>query len=55
LRERFKNKPRLIETNIEVLRAGYNAAETEEAILSTYQVKPAKGAGYYRISPEILQ
>lgn len=49
LRDRFKNNPSLIEANIQVLRAGYNYAETEEAILSTYQVKPAeKGPGYYR-------
>ena len=32
-----------------MLRAGYNYAETEEAIESTYQVKPAeKGLGLYR-------
>jgi 2-oxoglutarate ferredoxin oxidoreductase subunit alpha len=49
LHERFKNKPELIEANLEVLRAGYNYAETVEAIEATYQVKPAeKGAGLYR-------
>ena len=49
LRERFKNKPELIEANLEVLHAGYNYAETEEAIEATYQVRPAdKGAGLYR-------
>lgn len=49
LRERFKNKPELVEANLEVLRAGYNYAETIEAIEATYQVKPAvKGAGLYR-------
>jgi len=49
LRERFKNKPELIEANLEVLHAGYNYAETVEAIEATYQVKPAeRGAGLYR-------
>ncbi|MFO7369061.1 MAG: 2-oxoacid:acceptor oxidoreductase subunit alpha [Bacteroidales bacterium] len=49
IRERFKNKPELIEANLEVLHAGYNYAETIEAIEATYQVKPAiKGAGLYR-------
>ncbi len=49
LRERFRNKPELVEANLEVLRAGYNYAETIEAIEATYQVKPAdKGAGLYR-------
>jgi 2-oxoglutarate/2-oxoacid ferredoxin oxidoreductase subunit alpha len=49
LYDRFKNKPELIEANLEVLRAGYSYAETVEAIEATYQVKPAeKGAGLYR-------
>jgi 2-oxoglutarate ferredoxin oxidoreductase subunit alpha len=49
LYERFKNKPELIQPNLEVLRAGYNYAETVEAIESTYQVNPAeKGSGLYR-------
>ncbi len=49
LRDRFKNKPELIEPNLEVLRAGYNYAETVEAIEATYQIRPAdKGAGLYR-------
>jgi len=49
LQERFKNKPELVEANLEVLRAGYNYAETVEAIEATYQVNPAeKGAGLYR-------
>lgn len=49
LRERFKNKPELIEPNLEVLRAGYNYAETIEAIEATYQVKPSeRGSGLYR-------
>ncbi len=49
LKERFKNKPTLIEANLAVLRAGYNYAETVEAIEATYQVKPSeKGPGLYR-------
>jgi 2-oxoglutarate ferredoxin oxidoreductase subunit alpha len=49
LRQRFNNKPELIEPNLEVLRAGYSYAETVEAIEATYQVRPAeKGAGLYR-------
>lgn len=49
LKERFKNKPKLIEANLAVLRAGYNYAETVEAIEATYQVKPSeKGPGLYR-------
>ena len=49
LRERFKKKPELIAANLEVLHAGYNYAETVEAIEATYQVRPSdKGAGLYR-------
>jgi 2-oxoglutarate ferredoxin oxidoreductase subunit alpha len=49
LKERFKSNPELIEANLEVLHAGYNYAETIEAIEATYQVRPAeKGSGLYR-------
>lgn len=49
IRDRFKDKPVLVDANLEVLLAGYNYAETEEAIEATYQVKPAeKGPGLYR-------
>lgn len=49
LKERFKKRPELIEANLAVLHAGYNYAETVEAIEATYQVKPAeKGPGLYR-------
>jgi 2-oxoglutarate ferredoxin oxidoreductase subunit alpha len=49
LRERFRKKPELIEANLAVLHAGYDYAETVEAIQATYQVKPAeRGAGLYR-------
>ena len=49
LRERFKKSPELVDANIEVLRAGYNYAETLEAIATVFEVKPAeKGPGLYR-------
>jgi 2-oxoglutarate ferredoxin oxidoreductase subunit alpha len=49
LRERFINKPELIEANLEVLHAGFNYAETVEAIKATYNIRHAdKGAGVYR-------
>jgi 2-oxoglutarate/2-oxoacid ferredoxin oxidoreductase subunit alpha len=49
LKERLKKKPELIKANLEVLHAGYNYAETIEAIEATYQVKPAeKTEGLYR-------
>ncbi|MBN2273497.1 MAG: 2-oxoacid:acceptor oxidoreductase subunit alpha [Bacteroidales bacterium] len=49
LRERFENKPELIDANIEVLHAGYHYAETLEAIATVYKVKPSeKGPGLYR-------
>jgi 2-oxoglutarate ferredoxin oxidoreductase subunit alpha len=49
LKDRFKKKPELVKANLAVLHAGYNYAETVEAIEATYKVKPAdKGAGLYR-------
>ncbi|HLO57105.1 MAG TPA: 2-oxoacid:acceptor oxidoreductase subunit alpha [Bacteroidales bacterium] len=49
LKDRFKKKPDLVKANLAVLHAGYNYAETVEAIEATYKVKPAeKGAGLYR-------
>jgi len=49
LRDRFKNKNELVDANIEVLRAGYNYAETLEAIATVFEVKPSeKGPGLYR-------
>ncbi len=49
LRDHFRDKPILIDANIKVLQAGYDYAETVEAIKATYQVKPAeKGPGFYR-------
>lgn len=41
LREKFKKKPLIVEANIKVLRAGYNYAETVEALKTTYMVNPA--------------
>lgn len=47
--KRFKKKPELIEINKLVLRAGYNYAETIEALESVIQVSPAKmPKGRYR-------
>ncbi len=49
LKDRFKGKDELINANIAVLRAGYNYAETIEAIAATFQVLPArKGKGLFR-------
>ncbi len=42
LRERFKKKPILVDANVKVLRAGYNYAETIEAMTITFLVNPAK-------------
>ncbi|HNX85548.1 MAG TPA: 2-oxoacid:acceptor oxidoreductase subunit alpha [Bacteroidales bacterium] len=47
--QKFKKKPELIEINKIVLQAGYNYAETVEAIESVIQVAPAKmEKGRYR-------
>lgn len=42
LKDKFKNKPILVKANIKVLRAGYNFAETIEALSTTYRVLPTK-------------
>lgn len=42
LTERFKGKPDLIKANVAVLHAGYNYAETIEALSTTFQVSPVK-------------
>jgi 2-oxoglutarate ferredoxin oxidoreductase subunit alpha len=45
----FENKPKLLEANKIVLRAGYDFADTIEALESTYYVAPAKlEKGKYR-------
>lgn len=49
LKDRFKGKDNLVRANIAVLHAGYNYAETIDAIAATFQVLPAKkGKGLYR-------
>lgn len=49
LKEKFKSKPALKKANIAVLHAGYNYAETIEAMAVTFQVNPAlKGKGLFR-------
>ncbi len=49
IRERFMKHPELIEPNLAVLHAGYNFAETVEAMAVKFQVNPAlKGKGLFR-------
>ena len=49
LSEKFKNKEKILKANIAVLRAGYNYAETVEAMATTFMVNPAKrGKGLFR-------
>lgn len=42
IREKFRSKPKLVEANISVLHAGYNYAETIEALSTTFNVDPVK-------------
>lgn len=42
LRERFSDKPLLVDANIKVLREGYHYAETIEAMNTTFLVNPVK-------------
>lgn len=49
IKEKFKKKPELVKANIAVLHAGYNYAETVEAMSVKFQVNPAaKGKGLFR-------
>ncbi|TAL61258.1 MAG: 2-oxoacid:acceptor oxidoreductase subunit alpha [Bacteroidetes bacterium] len=49
LKEQFKKKPELIETNTKVLKAGYNYGETTETFTTRYEVKAAPmPKGIYR-------
>ncbi len=49
IKEKFKKKPELVKANIAVLHAGYNYAETVEAMTVKFQVNPAtKGKGLFR-------
>lgn len=49
IKDKFKKKPELVKANIAVLHAGYNYAETVEAMSVKFQVNPAtKGKGLFR-------
>lgn len=49
IREKFTNRPELVEANIKVLQAGYNYGETSEEFASRFEVKAAKlESGTYR-------
>jgi 2-oxoglutarate ferredoxin oxidoreductase subunit alpha len=49
IRQKFARKPELIDSNIAVLRAGYNYGDTSETFTTRYEVKPAPMAkGSYR-------
>jgi len=49
LKQKFKNKQDLVKANIAVLHAGYNYAETIEALSTTYYVNPVEDKkGLYR-------
>jgi 2-oxoglutarate ferredoxin oxidoreductase subunit alpha len=49
LRDKFFKKPNLVKANIAALYAGYNYAETVEAIATRFEVLPAKkGKGLFR-------
>ena len=41
LKEKFKNKPDILEANITVLKTGYNYGDTSEAIASRFEIDPA--------------
>lgn len=49
LKEKFGKKPDILESNIRVLRAGYNYGDTTETFTTTYKVEKAKmESGVYR-------
>jgi 2-oxoglutarate/2-oxoacid ferredoxin oxidoreductase subunit alpha len=49
LKEQFRKRPELIDSNIKVLRAGYNYGDTTETPMTRYEVKAAPvGKGLYR-------
>jgi 2-oxoglutarate/2-oxoacid ferredoxin oxidoreductase subunit alpha len=49
LEEKFAKKPEILESNIKVLRAGYNYGDTTETFTTQYKVEKAKiKAGAYR-------
>lgn len=50
LKNKFKKKPKVVEANIRVLRAGFNYADTLELLPSAHTILPAKmKPGKYRI------
>lgn len=50
LKKKFEKKPKIVESNIRVLKAGYNYADTLELLPTAYTVMPAKMIpGLYRI------
>lgn len=48
LKNKFPNKPDIIEANINVLEAGYHYAETLEAFQTTYRIISAEKTGSFR-------
>ncbi len=49
IKQKFKNRPDLIDANIKVLKAGFNYGDTVEAPMKRFEVKPAPVAkGTYR-------
>ncbi|MFO8054784.1 MAG: 2-oxoacid:acceptor oxidoreductase subunit alpha [Bacteroidales bacterium] len=48
LREKFANKPKLIQANIDVLEAGYHYAETLDGFETTYRIISAEKKGNFR-------
>ncbi|MCU7551699.1 2-oxoacid:acceptor oxidoreductase subunit alpha [Chitinophagaceae bacterium LB-8] len=49
LREKFGNKPEILESNLKVLQAGYNYGDTTETFTTQYKVEKAHIApGHYR-------
>ncbi len=48
IREKFKNKPNLVQANIDVLEAGFHYAETIEAFHTTYRIISADKKGSFR-------
>lgn len=49
IREKFKKSPELVDSNLKVLKAGYNFADTSETFTSRYNVKAAQlKQGEYR-------
>lgn len=49
LKEKFEKRPEILDSNIKVLKAGYNYGETTETFTTTYKVEKARmEAGTYR-------